>query len=147
MLRLDPPRVDSRDSFPVPRDEERCVTGRRIAFQHQAWREELCRYHLRRAYLQACIEARVDPGTGRAPRVAQAWAAIETRARAEVLRMDVTVRAILSDYADHLGRVAAFAAYVDPSRLLWTPLHRMRARSGRHSLCFPAADRDAQCPS
>jgi hypothetical protein len=97
------------------KEDQEASDAKWIAFQHRAWCEELCRCHLQRPYLQTCIEARVDPGTGRAPRVAQAWAAIETRARAEMLRMDLKASAILRDYADHFGWDAAetFAVFVE----------------------------------
>lgn len=129
MLTLHSSRFDFRESFPVPLDEERRRAGRQglldqkedqhvpdaewVAFQHRAWCEELRACHVMRAYLQACIAACVDPGTGKAPRTPEAWPAIEVRARAEVVHLGVTVGAILSDYADHFGHEAAdaFAAF------------------------------------
>lgn len=128
VLRLDPAEFDFCESFPVPLDDEMRKAGRPglldqkedsdvsdaqwIALQHRAWFEELHGFHLERAYLQACIKAHVDPGTGQAPRAAAAWSSIETRARAEVLHIDVTVSAILSDYGAHFGCKAAEAFVV-----------------------------------
>lgn len=156
-------RLDLREPFPVPlRHQEQREVGRQgvlgwldekedqeasdakwLALEHRWWCEELCRCHLQRPYLQMCIDARVDPGTGRAPRVAQAWAAIETRARAEMLRMDLTASAILSDYADHYGHEAAvtFAAFVDGlAQVLSTGL-------GCRSSSCSRAEREAPCLS
>jgi hypothetical protein len=121
---------DFKDAYPVPRDAERRRAGRQglldqkedagasdaewVAFQHQAWCNELCGYHHTSAYLLACIEAHVDPGTGLPPRAPASWHQIETRARVEVVRLAVIVDAIVSDYADHFGVCAAqaFADYV-----------------------------------
>ncbi|RRS01143.1 hypothetical protein EIP75_21430 [Aquabacterium soli] len=121
---------DFRVVFPVPRDEERRRAGRLglldqkedpsssdadwVAFQHQAWRDELTAHYVERRYLLACIDAHADPGTGKPPRVPDTWWKIETRARAEVLMIDVMVDSMLGDYADHFGRAAAdaFEAFV-----------------------------------
>jgi hypothetical protein len=122
--------VDFQDVFPVPLDDERRRAGRQglleqeedaessdaewVAFQHGAWCRELCACHAAHDYLLACIAAHVDPGTSLPPRHAGSWAQIETRARAEALRLDVVMDAILSDYADHFGNEAAqsFAVFV-----------------------------------
>ena len=135
MLRLEARGFDFRESFPVPRDDLLREAGRQglldqkedpqssdaqwVALQHCAWCDELRGYHVERAYLEACLEARVDPGTARPPRAAEAWPAIETRMRAELLRLDVMVSAILGNYADHFGCEAAeaFAAFVQAAVL------------------------------
>lgn len=127
MLTLRPERFDFRESFPLPRVTERCQAGRpgphertedftngdadRVASQHRAWFDELLKHYIERAYLLSCIEARTDPGTGAAPIDAGCWWVIETRARAEVLWINVTVQAIFGDYESEFGEAATRAFY------------------------------------
>ncbi|RYE72630.1 MAG: hypothetical protein EOO81_02875 [Oxalobacteraceae bacterium] len=121
---------DFRVVFPVPLDDARQRAGRQtfldqkedpgstdadwVAFQHQAWRDELTAHYQERGFLLACIEAHADPGTGHPPRDPCSWWTIETRARAEVLMIDVMVKVILGDYSDYFGQAAAdaFEAFV-----------------------------------
>ena len=135
MLTLDAARYDFKESFPVPRDDDRHRAGRQglldqkegpevsaaqwVAIQHREWFDELRGYHLERFYLQACMSSHVDPGTGQPPRSPQAWAAMATRMQAEVLRLEVMVGGMLGDYADHFGRDAAeaFGAFVQAAVL------------------------------
>jgi hypothetical protein len=133
MLTLAGEGFDFHGTFPVPLHEARhraaCLgqlnqeqeagksattEAELVALLHCEWCAELCVYHAQRAYLLACIKGHVDPGTGKRLRTSCTWPVIETRARAEVIRLDAAIQAIFSIYADHFGQEAsdAFGAFV-----------------------------------